>query len=117
MYCAIYYNLRSQSCRLTFFCLLVGAGGMPGRATLGPGVRLRRPVPELGVHDVLVDELVDGPVSGLQVPVLALAHCTHHAPTKRGVYDSWKSPGMYLMLPENFIFSNVISTRFLVHCT
>jgi len=90
---------------------------MPGRATLGPGVRLPRPVPELGVQDVLVDELVDGPVSGLQVPVLALAHCTHHAPTKRGVYDSWKSPGMYLMLSENFIISNVISTRFLVHCT
>jgi len=51
-------------------------------------------VPELVVQDVLVDELVDGPVSGLQVPVLALAHCTHHAPTKSGGRNSWKSHGI-----------------------
>ena len=57
-------------------------------------MRLRLPVPELGVQDVLVDELVDGPVSGLQVPVLALAHCTHHAPTKHGGRNSWKSHGI-----------------------
>jgi len=44
MYCAIYYNFRHAFVPnpvyiVTFFCLLVGAGGMSVQATLRPGVR------------------------------------------------------------------------------